>query len=185
MYFYSRASGVPPETHIRVGGTSTLVGDRITYLGLLLDGKWTFGHYFDALAPRVGRGTTALCRLLPNLGGPDGRVRRMYVAIVNSVALYGAPVWAPDLAVMQRAKNAFRRIQRSMAARVIRAYKSVSHAAATVIAGWPPFEYLAAMYAEVYRRTVGLEAPFVIKIRAVRQFLTDFHYFFFNFSEIE
>jgi len=35
------------------------------------------------------------------------------------------------------------------------------------------------------RHTVGLEAPFVIKIRAVRQFLTDFHYFFFNFSEIE
>jgi len=39
-----------------------------------------------------------------------------------------------------------------MAARVVRAYRTVSHAAVTVLAGWPPLEFLAAMYAERYRR---------------------------------
>jgi len=38
-----------------------------------------------------------------------------------------------------------------MATRVVRAYRTVSHAAATVLAGWPPLELLASMYAEVYR----------------------------------
>jgi len=92
IYFYGKASGKPPLTHIVVRGTSILVGDRIKYLG-------TFGHHFDALAPRVERVAAALAGLLPNLGDPDGRMRRMYMATVNSVALYGALVWAADLAV--------------------------------------------------------------------------------------
>jgi len=88
--FFSRA---PPPTHIGVGGTSILVGDRIKYLSLLLDGRWPFGHHFDALAPRVERVAAALARLLSKtLGGPYGRVRRLYMATINSVALYGAPV---------------------------------------------------------------------------------------------
>jgi len=152
LFFYGRASGKPPQTHIRIGGTSILVGDRIKYLGLLLDGQWKFGHHFDALAPRVERFSAALERLLPKLGGPDGRIRRIYVGTVNSVALYRCPVWADDLAAMRRAKDKFRRVQRSMAARVIRAYRTVSHAAATVLAGWPPLEFLTGMYAETYQR---------------------------------
>jgi len=43
MFFYEKASGIPPPTHIGVDGTSILVGDWIKYLGLLLDGKWTLG----------------------------------------------------------------------------------------------------------------------------------------------
>jgi len=152
MFFYGKASGVPPETHIRVGDTSILVGDRIKYLGLLLNGQWRFGHHFDALAPRVERVSTALDRLQPNLRGPDGRVRRIYMGTVNSIALYGAPIWASDFAAMRNAKNMFKRIQRNMAARVIRAYRNVSHAAGTIIAGWPPLEFLAQKYADIYRR---------------------------------
>jgi len=135
MFFYGKASGVPPPTHIGVGETSILVGDRIKYLGLLLDGKWTFGHHPDALASRVERVAAALARLLPNLGVPDGRVRRLYVATVNSVALYGAPVWAADLAARRQAKHKLRRIQRCMVAKVVMAYRTVSHAAATVLVG--------------------------------------------------
>lgn len=36
----------------------------------------------------------------------------------------------------------------------------------------------------ILRRTIDLEAPFVIKIQAVRQFLTDFHYFFLIFWKL-
>jgi len=81
IYFYGRASGVPPPTHINVGRTSILVGDRIKYLGLLLDGKWTFGHHFDALAARVKRVSAALGRLLPNHGAPDVHGHRKFGAV--------------------------------------------------------------------------------------------------------
>jgi len=80
------------------------------------------------------------------------------------------PVWAADLAARRCAKDAFRRIQRGMAARVVRAYRTVSHAAITVLAGWPPLEFLAAMYAKVYRQErelrsgPGRQLPTKVKI---------------------
>lgn len=157
LYFYGRASGKPPETRIQVSGIFRLVGDRLKYLGLLLDGKWRFGHHFDALAPSVERMSAALGRLLFNLRGPDGSVRRIYVGTINSVALYGAPVWAKELAAMRRARDAFRRIQRSMATRVTRAYQTVSHAAGSVLTGWPPLEFLALMHQQVYEREKELQ----------------------------
>ncbi|XP_072766218.1 uncharacterized protein [Anoplolepis gracilipes] len=52
LYFHSKSSGKPPRTHIRVGGTSISVGNRLKYLGLLLDGEWKFGHHFNVLALR-------------------------------------------------------------------------------------------------------------------------------------
>ncbi|XP_072761194.1 uncharacterized protein [Anoplolepis gracilipes] len=75
---------------------------------------------------------------------------------VNAVALYECPIWATNLVAMRYAKDKFRRIQRSMAVRVIRAYRTVSHAAATVLAGSPPLEFLTAMYAERYNWERGL-----------------------------
>jgi len=51
------------------------------------------------------------------------------------------------------------------AVRVVRAYRTVSHAAATVLAGWPPLEFLAAMHAEIYQHereileATGRKAP--------------------------
>jgi len=147
LFFYGKSSGQPPSAHIGIGGTSILVGYRLKYLGLLLDGKWSFGLHFEVLAPRVER-----ARLLPKFRSPDGRISRIYMGTVNSVALYGSPVWAADLAVIRHAKDRFRRVQRCMAARVVRAYRTVSHAPATVLAGWPPLELLAEMYAVLSAR---------------------------------
>jgi len=39
LFFYSNAFGKPPRTHIRVCDARVLIGDRLKYLGLLLDGK--------------------------------------------------------------------------------------------------------------------------------------------------
>lgn len=89
LYFCGSASGKPPRTHIRVTGTRVLVGDRLKYVGLLLDGRWRFGPHFEALA---SLGCEIFGRVRPNLGGTDGRVRLIYMGTVNSVALYGAPV---------------------------------------------------------------------------------------------
>lgn len=67
------------------------------YLGLTLDGRWSFGPHFRQLAPRLESATAALSRLLSNVGGPDLPCWRLYVGIMRSMALYGAPVFtAPD-----------------------------------------------------------------------------------------
>jgi len=74
-----------------------------------------------------------------------------------------------------------RRIQRCMATRVVRVYRTVSHAAATVLAGWPPLEFLADMCAEVYRREreiqgatrrkLSTKAKKIIRIQARRSMI--------------
>jgi len=96
---HGRSRGPSPPTLIRVGEARVLVGEKIKYLGLQLDATWSFGEHFRRLAPRVEEVAMALSRLLPNLGGSGGRVRRVYAAVVASVALYEAPVWAVDVAV--------------------------------------------------------------------------------------
>jgi len=156
MVFRGARTGLPPPTLIRVGEARVQVGGKIKYLGLQLDATWSFGEHFRCLAPRVEGVAMALCWLLPNLGGPGGRVRRVYAAVVSSVALYGAPVWADDVAATRRLKDLLRRLQRRMAIRAARGYRTISHAAATVLTGMPPLDPAARMYSNMYRRVRGI-----------------------------
>nr|XP_012217918.1 PREDICTED: uncharacterized protein LOC105669503 [Linepithema humile] len=95
----------------------------------------------------------ALGRLLPNLGGPRNKVRRLYANVVQSVLFYGAPVWAERVTASRRIQALLHRQQRRLAIRLIRAYSTTSYAAATALAGLIAAEFLANSYAEFYRRT--------------------------------
>ncbi|XP_029673758.1 uncharacterized protein LOC115241926, partial [Formica exsecta] len=142
--------GAPPaEAYVTVGDISVRVGDRLKYLGLYLDAAWSFGGHFERLAPRAESVAISLSRLLPNLGGPDG----LYANTVRAVAFYGSPVWADALMAERRGRMLLRRVFRRVAIRVVRGYRTVSHTAATLLAGTPPVELYADMYAHVYRRT--------------------------------
>ncbi|XP_061709467.1 uncharacterized protein LOC133519478 [Cydia pomonella] len=65
------------------------------------------------------------------------------------MALYGAPIWADRLS--ERNSALLRRPQRVAAQRTIRAYSTVSHAAACLLANTPPWELDAQVLAERYR----------------------------------
>jgi len=93
----------------------------------------------------------ALSRLLPNIGGPSYRIRRLYTNVVTSIALYAAPVWAAKFRAAPYLQTLMHRAFRRMAQRVIRGYRTTSHAAVTALAGLPPLELLAEMYANIYR----------------------------------
>jgi len=71
---------------------------------------------------------------------------------VSSVALYGAPVWAGDVLATRRLKDLLRRLHPRVAIRVVKGYRTVSHAAATVLAGMPPLDLAIQMYESMYRR---------------------------------
>ncbi|XP_067205341.1 uncharacterized protein [Linepithema humile] len=101
LFFHNRALGRLPPTQIWVGEVRVRVGTQMKYLGLTLDGPWGFEQHFAGITPKADRMATALGRLLPNLGGPSNRVRRLYANVVQSVLLYGAPAWA-DRAVASR-----------------------------------------------------------------------------------
>ncbi|XP_011858083.1 PREDICTED: uncharacterized protein LOC105555668 [Vollenhovia emeryi] len=95
---------------------------------------------------------------MPNLGGPSGRTRRLYAHVAHSTALYGAPIWADKIGADRRSLAVLRRVQRRMAIRVTRGYRTVSHAAATLLAGMPPIDLIARAYTDAYKRIAELKA---------------------------
>lgn len=144
--------GRQANTTIRVAGKDIKVGRRMKYLGLILDNKWSFIDHFTELAPRLERSGLALSRLLPNLGGPNNKVRKLYINVITSIALYGAPIWAYEVKKSRKCIQILRATQRRMTGRLIRAYKTTSFAINTALAGIPPLELKAREYEEVYER---------------------------------
>lgn len=142
-----------PKTTIGVGDSEVESGPQLKYLGLVLDEKLNFERHFTNLGPRLTAVTGQCSRLMPNLGGPEDKARKLYATAVHSVALYGAPVWASEARASKRIRSVLRVAQRRMAIRAIRGYRTVSYAGATTLAGFPPLELLAGMHAEVFLRT--------------------------------
>ncbi|KLV34219.1 hypothetical protein AB894_15215 [Piscirickettsia salmonis] len=149
MCFHGRGNAPPPDgSQITAGGVTIGVETTMKYLGLVLDSRWNFVEHFRRLAPKLERTGAALKRLLPNLGGPNASCRRLYAGVVRSMALYGAPVWAPNL--MRRPARALLTSQRVMAIRVIRGYRTISGEAANLLAGLPPWDLEAKVLARVF-----------------------------------
>lgn len=71
----------------------------VKYLGVVLDTSMSFGTNIRSIASKVERVVTALCRSMPNIGGPGDGKRRTLWYVAQSVMLYGAPVWADAIRV--------------------------------------------------------------------------------------
>ncbi|KAG5318035.1 MOS1T transposase, partial [Pseudoatta argentina] len=150
IFFHGGKRGRLPKIELAVAGVSIPVKTSIKYLGLVIDSRWNFQEHFRQLTPRLERMAMSLSGLLPNVGGPGGKVRGLFNNVVQSMVLYAAPVWAEEARkgkVIQRILHAS---QRRLATRMIRAYRTISFAAATTLAGVPPLELVADMHAEVF-----------------------------------
>lgn len=150
FFFDGKLMRNPPCTTVAVGGVQVEVGRYMGYLGLTLDGTWSFREHFSRLAPRLTVVINQCSRLLPNIGGPSNKARRLYATVVHSVALYGAPVWAEAAMHSKDIKSVMRNAQRRMAIRAIRGYRTVSYAGATLLAGFPPLWLVARLHSEVF-----------------------------------
>ena len=140
IWFCRRADhGTPPAgCRLRLEGAEIGVGTGMKYLRLTLDSHWTFRVHFERRAPSVETVANALGRLLPRLGGPGVGVRRLYAGMVRARLLYGAPIWAKDLMASRCSLLNVRRLHRTVAIRAVRGFRTISAAAAVVLAGFPP-----------------------------------------------
>lgn len=127
------------------------VGQQLKYLGVVLDSRLKYEAHFSQLMPRVERVTQNLGRLMPNVRGPKEKTRHLYAAVANSMTLYGAPVWAMSGNLTCKNIKMLRGLQRRLAIRVIRGYRTVSEEAAITLAGMTPWDHLAKAYARAYR----------------------------------
>ncbi|XP_041986915.1 uncharacterized protein LOC121738747 [Aricia agestis] len=145
----------PTNATVRIGDVSVQIGKELKYLGLLLDSRWTFAEHFRLLAPRLKRSAAALGSLLPNLGGPGSSCWQLYTGVLRSMALYGAPVWAEGLSAHNKAL--LKSVQRVMALRMIRGYRTIAGDAALALVGTPPWDIEAQGLAEIYFRTAEIK----------------------------
>ena len=79
---------------------------------------------------------------MPNIGEPREAKSVLVASVVHSKLLYAAPVWAhalQNLAIQRRLLSA----QRSVALRIVSAYRTVSTSAVLVLASVPPIDLLA------------------------------------------
>ncbi|XP_018361407.1 PREDICTED: uncharacterized protein LOC108760110 [Trachymyrmex cornetzi] len=94
----------------------------------------------------------ALARITANIGSPGERRRKMYATVVMSMVLYGAPIWAQTVARDRVMVGSVRKLQRQLALRVIRGYRTISHDAAAIISGMVPFDLVADRIRRSYLR---------------------------------
>lgn len=145
-----RPTGLPAL--VRVKREYIRTSDTMKYLGVMLDHRLSFGAHFAYVGDKIASVSRGLCGVMPNLRGPDERKRRLYANVLESVALYGAPVWSEALQTSSKGRQIFRRSQRTITLRVCSAYRSVSFDAATLLARTTPYVLVADERRRIYWR---------------------------------
>lgn len=158
IHFTRRRRQEPPS--LMLGGFQVPFVKSIRYLGVHLDAKLNFSVHVEKASAKAAVVATQIAKLMPNIGGPKSKRRKLLSSTVHSVMLYAAPVWASSLNI-ERTRLKMARVQRICALRVISGYRTVSEDAALVLAGLPPVDLLAAERGAVF----GGEARWDARVR--------------------
>ena len=113
----------------------------VKYLGVVFDKNTKMVEHIKQVAARASAVASKLIRLMPNVGGPRSSKRRVIGGVINSIILYGAPIWCSAMKI-QKYRNMLLQLQRKMALWITSAYRTVSTEAAQVMACTIPIDLL-------------------------------------------
>lgn len=150
--FYKRKGKPPPGATITIDGFKIPIKSSMKYLGVILDSKLSFVEHFKYISEKTTKVNRALRRILPNLRGPHESKRRLYANMIQSIIMYGAPVWSDKLEKSKVSQRLLAQVQRITAIRTVAGYRTISYEVATVLARIPPWIMTAKKYQRIYER---------------------------------
>ena len=126
-----------PNLEIDVCGFKITPKKAMKYLGVWFGANGSFTKHVNEITTKARKTTMALSRIMPNIAGPNQESRKMLAAVARSQVLYASSVWENALNTKRDAEKVSA-MDRILALRIIRAYKTVSGPAASAIANLPP-----------------------------------------------
>ncbi|XP_046869189.1 uncharacterized protein LOC124461774 [Drosophila willistoni] len=127
---------------IEVAGCSITSKPAIKYLEVMMDHRLTFKAHLQYAANKAGKATSAITRLMANVGGPKQRSRWLISTVVRSIILYAGAIWAPAISSPTYSRN-FMSSYRTCALRTVCAFRTVLEDAAFVLSDMAPLDLLA------------------------------------------
>uniref|UniRef100_A0A2M4AST8 Putative r1-7 dk n=1 Tax=Anopheles triannulatus TaxID=58253 RepID=A0A2M4AST8_9DIPT len=144
---------------VKIGRHVVQSQDAIRYLGVMVDRGLSFGSHVDYAMTKALGALHALSGIMCRTTGLGSSKKKLLATVVSSVLRYACPAWAEALAV-QKNVDLLNRVHRLTAIQVAGAFRTVSLAAVSVIAGMVPVRILVEEDRECYagRGTAGIRA---------------------------
>ncbi|CAB0032299.1 unnamed protein product [Trichogramma brassicae] len=137
---------------ITVGNCHIKSAPHIRYLGLHIDARLRFDVHLAKASEKTRSVAGALASIMPRTGGPRSSRRKLYAGVVDSVLLYGAPIWSSATetrAYLRQAES----IHRRACLRIISGRPHLSYEATYVLASIPPLALLVDERARLFHRS--------------------------------
>jgi len=144
--------------YLLIRGEIVKIGNTIKYLGLLLDGNWSFGPHFKKTIAKAEGAFGTMTGIMPNLRGPNEKSRRLFINVIQSILLYGAPIWIGKVAKNKGIKRSIYELQRKLALRICCGYRTVSFVAGMLLARLVPLDIVALEYQRTYKSDIKVLA---------------------------
>ncbi|XP_037931146.1 uncharacterized protein LOC119665959 [Teleopsis dalmanni] len=132
---------IPLEIEMQVWDSAIKTSKVMKYLGIHLDSRMSYRAQINHAVEKASKASASLSKLMANVGGPTEGKRKLLMAVVNTVLLYGSEVWSNTLQINQK-RNALQKVPRTAALRVTSAYRTVYGAAVLVISSPIPIDFL-------------------------------------------
>lgn len=124
---------------------------ELKYLGVRIETNQMFKAHIKNVCIKALGVAVALARISPNIRGGGYASRLLYYRTLEAVVLYAAPGWVTE-SKLDTNMAVLKRVQKTALARVVRAYRTVSHDALCVLAAIPPMALMALERKRIYSR---------------------------------